>query len=100
MPLPGISIAIKDDGGNNLPIGTPGGIFILDPNAMSGYHNQPEETSRSFTSDGLMRTGDAGTTDERDHTRIVDRKKNMLLISGFNVFPNEPSFPDARRVNL
>ena len=56
---------------------------------MTGYHNQPEETARAFTSDGFMRTGDAGIMDERGYTRIVDRKKDMILVSGFNVFPSE-----------
>jgi len=89
LPLPGIRIAIKDDEGNSLPIGTPGEICIHGPNVMTGYHNQPGETSRAFTSDGYMRTGDVGIMDERGYTRIVDRKKDMILVSGFNVFPNE-----------
>jgi acyl-CoA synthetase (AMP-forming)/AMP-acid ligase II len=80
LPLPGIAIAIKDDEGNSLPLGTPG---------MTGYYNQPEETTLAFTSDGYMRTGDVGIMDERGYTRIVDRKKDMILVSGFNVFPNE-----------
>jgi acyl-CoA synthetase (AMP-forming)/AMP-acid ligase II len=89
LPLPGIAIAIKDDDGNSLPVGTPGEICIQGPNVMTGYHNQPEETARAFTSDGFMRTGDVGIMDERGYTRIVDRKKDMILVSGFNVFPNE-----------
>jgi acyl-CoA synthetase (AMP-forming)/AMP-acid ligase II len=56
---------------------------------MTGYYNQPEETARAFTSDGYMRTGDVGIMDERGYTRIADRKKDMILVSGFNVFPNE-----------
>lgn len=89
LPLPGIEIAIKDDDGNSLPQGASGEIAIKGPNVMRGYHNQPEETARAFTPDGFMRTGDIGIMDERGYTRIVDRKKDMILVSGFNVFPNE-----------
>jgi acyl-CoA synthetase (AMP-forming)/AMP-acid ligase II len=89
LPLPGIDIAIKDDEGNSLPQGSTGEICIKGPNVMTGYHNQPEETSRAFTPDGFMRTGDVGVMDERGYTRIVDRKKDMILVSGFNVYPNE-----------
>ena len=89
LPLPGIAIAIKDDDGNSLPLGSAGEICIQGPNVMVGYHNQPEETARAFTPDGFMRTGDIGIMDERGYTRIVDRKKDMILVSGFNVFPNE-----------
>lgn len=89
LPLPGIAIAIKDDEGNSLPLGTPGEICIQGPNVMTGYYNQPEETTQAFTADGYMRTGDVGIMDERGYTRIVDRKKDMILVSGFNVFPNE-----------
>ncbi|MBU4323987.1 MAG: AMP-binding protein, partial [Gammaproteobacteria bacterium] len=89
LPLPGIAIAIKDDDGNSLPLGTPGEICIQGPNVMTGYYNQPEETTQAFTADGYMRTGDVGIMDERGYTRIVDRKKDMILVSGFNVFPNE-----------
>ena len=89
LPLPGIDVAIKDDEGNSLPIGASGEICIRGPNVMSGYHQQPEETARAFTADGFMRTGDVGIMDERGFTRIVDRKKDMILVSGFNVFPSE-----------
>jgi long-chain acyl-CoA synthetase len=89
LPLPGITIAIKDDEGNDLPQGTAGEICIRGPNVMTGYHNQPEESARAFTPDGFMRTGDVGIMDPRGYTRIVDRKKDMILVSGFNVFPNE-----------
>ena len=89
LPLPGITIAIKDDAGNSLPIGESGEICIHGPNVMIGYHQQPEETAKAFTADGFMRTGDIGIMDARGYTRIVDRKKDMILVSGFNVFPNE-----------
>lgn len=89
LPLPGIAIAIKDDTGQSLPAGQAGEICIKGPNVMGGYYNQPDETQRAFTEDGFMRTGDIGVMDERGYTKIVDRKKDMILVSGFNVFPNE-----------
>jgi long-chain acyl-CoA synthetase len=89
LPLPGIEISIKDDNGRSLPLGQPGEICIKGPNVMPGYYNQPAENEMAFTSDGFMRTGDVGVMDERGYTKIVDRKKDMILVSGFNVFPNE-----------
>jgi long-chain acyl-CoA synthetase len=89
LPLPGVEIAIKDDEGNSLPLGEQGEICIRGPNVMRGYHNQAEETARAFTPDGFMRTGDVGVMDGSGYTRIVDRKKDMILVSGFNVFPTE-----------
>ncbi|ART50748.1 long-chain fatty acid--CoA ligase [Acidovorax carolinensis] len=89
LPLPGIDIAIKDDAGNNLPLGESGEICIRGPNVMTGYYNQPAENALAFTADGFMRTGDIGIMDAQGYTRIIDRKKDMILVSGFNVFPNE-----------
>jgi acyl-CoA synthetase (AMP-forming)/AMP-acid ligase II len=89
LPLPGIDIDIKDDEGNSLPQGSAGEICIRGPNVMTGYYNQPAETADAFTPDGFMRTGDIGVMDEAGFTRIVDRKKDMILVSGFNVYPNE-----------
>lgn len=89
LPLPGIDIAIKDDEGNSLPQGESGEICIRGPNVMAGYYNQPEENAKAFTADGFMRTGDIGIMDPQGYTRIIDRKKDMILVSGFNVFPNE-----------
>lgn len=89
LPLPGIDIAIKDEEGHSLPLGETGEICIKGPNVMEGYYQQPEETARAFTTDGFMRTGDVGVMDARGFTRIVDRKKDMILVSGFNVFPSE-----------
>lgn len=89
LPLPGIDIAIKDDEGNSLPQGASGEICIKGPNVMVGYYNQPEENAKAFTADGFMRTGDIGIMDPQGYTRIIDRKKDMILVSGFNVFPNE-----------
>ena len=89
LPLPSIDIAIKDDEGNSLPQGESGEICIRGPNVMTGYYNQPEENAKAFTPDGFMRTGDIGIMDAQGYTRIIDRKKDMILVSGFNVFPNE-----------
>jgi long-chain acyl-CoA synthetase len=89
LPLPSVQIAIKDDDGNSLPVGQSGEICIKGPNVMTGYYRQPEETAKAFTADGFMRTGDIGIMDERGYTKIVDRKKDMILVSGFNVFPSE-----------
>ena len=89
LPLPSIYVAIKDDDGNSLAIGQSGEICIKGPNIMVGYYNQPEENKKAFTDDGYMRTGDIGIMDERGYTKIVDRKKDMIIVSGFNVFPNE-----------
>jgi acyl-CoA synthetase (AMP-forming)/AMP-acid ligase II len=89
LPLPGIDIAIKDDDGQSLPVGSSGEICIRGPNVMPGYFNQPTENAKTFTTDGFMRTGDIGVMDEQGFTRIVDRKKDMIIVSGFNVFPSE-----------
>lgn len=89
LPLPSIDIAIKDDAGNSLPTGSSGEICIRGPNVMPGYYQQPDENAKAFTADGFLRTGDVGVMDERGYTRIVDRIKDMILVSGFNVFPSE-----------
>jgi acyl-CoA synthetase (AMP-forming)/AMP-acid ligase II len=89
LPLPSIDIAIKDDDGHSLPVGSSGEICIRGPNVMTGYYNQPAENAKTFTEDGFMRTGDIGIMDEGGFTRIVDRKKDMIIVSGFNVFPSE-----------
>lgn len=89
LPLPSIEIAIKDDDGNSLPLGEAGELCIKGPNVMKGYYNQPAETAAAFTADGFMRTGDIAVMQEDGYSRIVDRKKDMILVSGFNVFPNE-----------
>jgi acyl-CoA synthetase (AMP-forming)/AMP-acid ligase II len=89
LPLPSIEIAIKDDDGVSVPLGEPGEICIKGPNVMTGYYNQPAENAKAFTTDQFMRTGDVGIMDDRGYTKIVDRKKDMILVSGFNVFPNE-----------
>ena len=89
MPLPGIDVAIMDDDGRELPLGEAGELCIRGPNVMVGYYNQPEETRRSTTEDGFLRTGDIARMEPNGHIRIVDRKKDMINVNGFNVFPNE-----------
>ncbi|MGJ7493023.1 AMP-binding protein [Variovorax sp. ZT4R33] len=89
LPLPGIEIAIKDDQGRTLAEGETGELCIKGPNVMVGYYNQPAETAAAFTADGFMRTGDIALMQPDGYSRIVDRKKDMILVSGFNVFPNE-----------
>lgn len=89
LPLPGIDIAIKDDDGESVALGEPGEICIKGPNVMRGYYNQSAENEKAFTADGFMRSGDIGIMDGRGYTKIIDRKKDMILVSGFNVFPNE-----------
>lgn len=89
LPLPGIRVAIKDEQGQDLPLGVPGELCIRGPNVMTGYYNQPQETARAFTDDGYLRTGDVAQMDALGNVRLIDRKKDMILVSGFNVFPNE-----------
>jgi acyl-CoA synthetase (AMP-forming)/AMP-acid ligase II len=89
LPLPSIEVAIKDDDGNSMAQGESGEICIRGPNVMVGYYMQEEETRKAFTPDGFMRTGDVGIMDEQGYFRIVDRKKDMIIVSGFNVFPSE-----------
>lgn len=89
LPLPGIEITIKRENGQAADFGEPGEICIRGPNVMRGYFNQPLENEKTFTPDGYMRTGDIGIMDPKGYTKIVDRKKDMIIVSGFNVFPNE-----------
>ena len=89
LPLPNTELKLLDDDGREVPVGTPGEICIRGPQVMAGYWQRPDETAKVMTADGFMRTGDIGTMDERGYFRVVDRKKDMILVSGFNVFPNE-----------
>ena len=89
LPIPSTIITIRDDDGNVLPIGGVGEICIAGPQVMKGYWNRPEETAATMTADGALKTGDIGVMDERGFVKIVDRKKDMILVSGFNVYPNE-----------
>jgi long-chain acyl-CoA synthetase len=89
LPVPSTDIAIIDDAGNPVALGESGEIAIRGPQVMQGYWNQPAETARVMTADGFFRSGDIGIMDEGGYVRIVDRKKDMILVSGFNVYPNE-----------
>ena len=89
LPVPSTEIAIRDDDGHDVPAGEPGEICIRGPQVMAGYWNRPDETAKVMTSDGYFKSGDVGVMDERGYIRIVDRKKDMILVSGFNVYPNE-----------
>jgi len=91
LPLPSTELSIRDDEDRELGIGQDqaGEICIRGPQVMRGYWNRPEETAKIMTHDGFLRTGDVGYVDERGYVRIVDRKKDMILVSGFNVYPNE-----------
>ncbi|WP_274630179.1 long-chain-fatty-acid--CoA ligase [Arvimicrobium flavum] len=89
LPLPSTEIAIRDDDGRDLPLGEIGEICIKGPQVMAGYWNRPDETAKVMTRDGFFKSGDMGFMDERGYTKIVDRKKDMILVSGFNVYPNE-----------
>jgi long-chain acyl-CoA synthetase len=89
LPMPNTDIALLDDDGHEVPLGTPGEIAIKGPQVMAGYWQRPDETAKVMTADGFFRTGDIGVVDERGYFKIVDRKKDMILVSGFNVYPNE-----------
>ncbi len=89
LPMPNTELKLLDDDGNEVPMGTPGEIAIRGPQVMAGYWQRPDETEKVMTADGFFRTGDIGTVDERGYFKIVDRKKDMILVSGFNVYPNE-----------
>ena len=89
LPLPSTIVTIRDDNGRELPLGSAGEICVQGPQVMQGYWNRPEETANVMTPDRAFRTGDIGVMDERGFVKIVDRKKDMILVSGFNVYPNE-----------
>ncbi len=89
LPISSTEIVIRDDLGNDLPVGQAGEICIRGPQVMKGYWLRPDETATVFYADGFLRTGDVGVMDEKGFVRIVDRKKDMILVSGFNVYPNE-----------
>jgi len=89
IPVPSTFISIRDDDGKEVPLGQPGEICAKGPQVMAGYWNRPDETAKVMTPDGYFRTGDIGVMSPDGYTRIVDRKKDMILVSGFNVYPNE-----------
>jgi long-chain acyl-CoA synthetase len=89
VPMPSTELTLLDDDGAEVAMGQPGEIAIRGPQVMAGYWQRPDETAKVMTADGFFRTGDIGVVDERGYFRIVDRKKDMILVSGFNVYPNE-----------
>ncbi len=89
LPISSTEVALRDDLGKDVPLGRPGEICIRGPQVMAGYWNRPDETAKVMTPDGFFMTGDIGVMDEQGYVRIVDRKKDMILVSGFNVYPNE-----------
>jgi long-chain acyl-CoA synthetase len=89
LPVPSTYISIRDDDGKEVPLGEAGEICAKGPQVMAGYWQRPEETANVMTADGFFRTGDIGVMDANGYTKIVDRKKDMILVSGFNVYPNE-----------
>jgi long-chain acyl-CoA synthetase len=89
LPLPSTDVSIKDNDGNEVPIGSSGELCIKGPQVMAGYWKRPDETALVFTQDGFLRTGDVARMDEEGYIYLVDRKKDMIVVSGFNVYPNE-----------
>ena len=89
LPIPSTDIAIRDDDGNDLGLGEIGELCVRGPQVMKGYWNRPEETAQVLSPDGWLRTGDIARIDDKGFVYIVDRKKDMILVSGFNVYPNE-----------
>jgi long-chain acyl-CoA synthetase len=89
LPVSSTEVAIRDDNGVDVALGKRGELCVRGPQVMKGYFNRPEETANVFMADGFLRTGDIAVMDERGFVRIVDRKKDMILVSGFNVYPNE-----------
>jgi len=89
IPVPSTDVRIVDEQGNPLPVGEPGEIQVKGPQVMKGYYNKPEATAKTITPEGWLNTGDIGLMEADGYFRIVDRKKDMILVSGFNVYPNE-----------
>lgn len=89
LPVPSTEVIILDEEGQEVPIGSPGELGVKGPQVMQSYWHNPEETARTFTADGWLLTGDIATIDEAGFLRIKERKKDMILVSGFNVYPNE-----------
>ena len=89
VPMPSTEIVLRDDNERDVPHGQPGEICIRGPQVMAGYWQRPDETAKVLGSDGFLHTGDIGIMDDKGFIRIVDRKKDMILVSGFNVYPNE-----------
>jgi long-chain acyl-CoA synthetase len=89
LPISSTEVTLRDDAGRDVPLGMPGEICIRGPQVMAGYWQRQDETDKAIDKDGWLATGDIGVMDERGYIKIVDRKKDMILVSGFNVYPNE-----------
>lgn len=89
LPIPSTVVKTIDDEGNETPVGEPGELCVQGPQVMRGYWQRPDDTKKTFTDDGFLKTGDVALIQEDGYIRIVDRKKDMIIVSGFNVFPNE-----------
>ncbi len=89
LPVPSTEVSIRDEDGNELPLGEAGELCVRGPQVMKGYWQRPEETAKVLSADGWLKTGDVAKVDENGYVYIVDRLKDMILVSGFNVFPNE-----------
>jgi len=89
LPIPSTEVVLRGEDGKEAPLGSPGELCVRGPQVMRGYWNNPAETAKVLGADGFFATGDIGVMDEKGYVRIVDRKKDMLLVSGFNVYPNE-----------
>ena len=89
LPLPSTEVSIRDAHGRALPAGEPGELCVRGPQVMQGYWGRPAETQAAMTDDGFLRTGDVAVMDDKGFFKIVDRLKDMILVSGFNVYPNE-----------
>jgi long-chain acyl-CoA synthetase len=89
VPMSSTEVELRDDNDRSVPLGQPGEICIRGPQVMKGYWQRPDETAKVLGQDGFLHTGDIGIMDDKGFVRIVDRKKDMILVSGFNVYPNE-----------
>jgi len=89
LPLPGTDISIRNEVGEEVACGEPGELYAAGPQVMLGYWNNPDATANVMSADGFLKTGDMAVCDERGYFKIVDRKKDMIIVSGFNVYPNE-----------
>lgn len=89
LPVPSTEVSIRDEEGREVPLGTAGELCVRGPQVMKGYWNRPEETAQVMTADGFLQTGDVAQMDAQGFIRVVDRKKDMILVSGFNVYPSE-----------
>ena len=89
LPIPSTEVILRGEDGKEVPLGSPGELCVRGPQVMKGYWNNPAETAKVLGPDGFFATGDIGVMDDKGYVRIVDRKKDMLLVSGFNVYPNE-----------